>query len=532
MGYAVKHSTSNVNDTFRKGNVVLGVSSDGYEDTDTSGLYAGIPPVAGKHNIVVTSATEDPDFYVVDDDGLILLSRNLGQEVDNVNDALLFLSQQDNLAFVDQLPNDTITDGLVLSLDASNLSSYPTTGSTWYDLSGNNNSGSLVNGASYSNEAITFDGVDDYVSYPTITFDNTTFTTEALISLPGPLDTSNRRIIFGSARYWEFSNFSTILMRFNAEGTSTFVNIGGHSVELNKPFLHHLVKKPGNIYESYINGELMSTKTPPFTSYPDIEITSNTSIEHYYSWLGSAGGRQFNGNFYSAKIYNKNLSQSEILQNYYGGNIVTDGLVFAVDAGNLVSYESGSTTAYSMTGSYSASLDNGVGFRQDNGGVFYFDGSDDIITGPNINPPSITVEVWKKWTTVSDDWLITNQVAPTDSSKGYYIRIDSPSYDMRFYAGTGPSARVVATTIELNKWYHVVGNIDANSTNLYVNGELVSTTSGGTIDYTGVQGLTIGADNTNQRDTPGPVGPIRIYDRALTADEVLQNYNAQKARFI
>jgi hypothetical protein len=214
----------------------------------------------------------------------------------------------------------------------------------------------------------------------------------------------------------------------------------------------------------------------------------------------------------------------------YSPKIVTDGLVFAVDAANTKSYPGSGTTIYDLSGNgNNGTLTNGPTFDSD--GYITFDGSDDVIIGPNINPPSITVEVWKKWTTVSDDWLITNQVSPTDSSKGYYIRIDSPSYDMRFYAGTGGSAKIVATTIELNKWYHVVGNIDANSTNLYVNGELVSTTSGGIIDYTGVQGLTIGADNTNQRNTPGPVGPIKIYDRALTAQEVLQNYNSLKSRF-
>ena len=211
--------------------------------------------------------------------------------------------------------------------------------------------------------------------------------------------------------------------------------------------------------------------------------------------------------------------------------IVSSGLIMYLDAGNSNSYDGG-TTWYDLSGEgNNVTLTNGPVYSSDNDGLMVFDGLDDIGIGPNINPPSITIDVWKKWTTVSDDWLITNQVAPTDSSKGYYIRIDSPSYAMRFYAGTGPSARVVATTINLNEWYHVVGNIDANSTNLYVNGVLVSTTSGGVIDYTGVQGLTIGADNTNQRDTPGPIGPIRIYDRALTAEEVLQNFNAQKSRF-
>jgi hypothetical protein len=73
----------------------------------------------------------------------------------------------------------------------------------------------------------------------------------------------------------------------------------------------------------------------------------------------------------------------EIIQNYYGGPIVTDGLVLAVDAGNLVSYERGSTTTYSLTGSFTGSLQNGTGFSSNNGGAWSFDGTDDYITFGN-----------------------------------------------------------------------------------------------------------------------------------------------------
>jgi len=60
-----------------------------------------------------------------------------------------------------------ITDGLVLNLDAAKRDSYPGSGTTWYDLSGNGNNGTLTNGPTYTgvskDAAIVFDGVDDYV---------------------------------------------------------------------------------------------------------------------------------------------------------------------------------------------------------------------------------------------------------------------------------------------------------------------------------------------------------------------------------
>lgn len=61
-----------------------------------------------------------------------------------------------------------VTDGLKLWLDASNLSSYPGTGTTWFDLSGNGNNGTMVNGVVPLSNAMQFDGVDDYVDFGNI----------------------------------------------------------------------------------------------------------------------------------------------------------------------------------------------------------------------------------------------------------------------------------------------------------------------------------------------------------------------------
>jgi hypothetical protein len=62
-----------------------------------------------------------------------------------------------------------VTSGLVLCLDAANKVSYPSTGTAWYDLSGNANTSTLINGPTFSgmnSGVIVFDGTDDYVSMP------------------------------------------------------------------------------------------------------------------------------------------------------------------------------------------------------------------------------------------------------------------------------------------------------------------------------------------------------------------------------
>ena len=61
-----------------------------------------------------------------------------------------------------------VTDGLKLYLDASNPASYPGTGTTWFDLSGNGNNGTMVNGVVPLSNAMQFDGVNDYVTAPVL----------------------------------------------------------------------------------------------------------------------------------------------------------------------------------------------------------------------------------------------------------------------------------------------------------------------------------------------------------------------------
>jgi hypothetical protein len=78
MGYVIRHSTGSINNARKKGNVAFGVSSDGYNKTSVSGLYNGVPPVAGKHNLVRVSSTDDPDFYALSNAELINFANQLG----------------------------------------------------------------------------------------------------------------------------------------------------------------------------------------------------------------------------------------------------------------------------------------------------------------------------------------------------------------------------------------------------------------------------------------------------------------------
>jgi hypothetical protein len=444
-----------------------------------------------------------------------------------------------------------VTDGLIYLSDAKFLASYPTTQSIWYNLNGNGTiSGSLINSVAFNSQigVFNFDNTDDQIIILGPDYNALALSGNFTIIITGKktqYGTGGNNV--GNSTLFQgvnngYDNGWRILETHNGTPGTSYslphtIQIGlpdifsGRAVSdtVYRPFFYAFSFTNGNTGLAFLNGYTSqganSYKGSSSPNYGNIGFNGGFGVGRWGGYIGKT------------LIYNRGLSLNEINQNYYGGPIVTNGLVFAVDAGNIVSYESGSTTTYSLTGSFTGSLENGVGYLPSNGGVFNFDGVDDIIRSQNVNPSEITLEIWKKWTLISDDWLLTNTVSTvTDTTYGYYMRIDSPSTTFTVYFGIGSGAnRAIAyTPTLLNEWTHVVATYDpiTEGAKLYWNGVLVGTNTGtGAIDYTGVQGLTIGAANDLSRGTPGPVGPVRIYNRALTAQEIAQNFNAQRSRF-
>lgn len=542
--YSVKYSTTTPTGSLRKGNAVINIAQDNDGPTSTTGYYNGFPVPDGGYLVIQTNNGSSPAYFpCAGDNEIVNLARNkYGQTaITQARDAVEYFANLNDVWVLTSIPDEIVTQDLQLYIDPKVPSSYPATGTGALDLSGNGASGRLNNGVAFDSTSKTFifDGADDFIDGPLPAPPTAPFTLEIV----GRFDQATRN---------PYEYFGAV---GNADGNYTMASISKIGTQSPYSGQHgHLYCYVGTndlsgtdlpvTGSEYYHVTVQALEEPPFIriwrnnvegnfvvgEIPSQPINGATARFWYGTWSNSTWW--LDGNIGSYKYYDRALTETERLQNYFGGKIVTDGLIFAIDPSNLVSYDGNSTITYSMTGSYTGSLQNGVDYRTDNGGVFYFDGGDDIIRSQNINPSAITVEIWKKWTTVSDDWLVTNQTTdPTDSTKGYYIRIDSPSYALRWYAGTTSGVKVAATTINLNEWYHVVGMTDTNGTKLYLNGIEVGSDAGGVIDYTGVQGLTIGAANDTSRATPGPVGPVRIYDRALTPEEVAQNFEAQKSKF-
>jgi hypothetical protein len=228
--------------------------------------------------------------------------------------------------------------------------------------------------------------------------------------------------------------------------------------------------------------------------------------------------------------------------NYNSGSIITNGLVLCLDAANSKSYPGSGTTWTDLSGTgNTGTLENGPTFDSANGGSIAFDGSDDYASIAHSDslslPTALTLSIW-----------FYSGTAPGNIAylKG---RTDADNYNpyltfSGLYGWTGPNGRAFYTPsagfIQNNTWYNlVVSHTSGNTPNVYRNGVLSTSYT-----FTEGDGTRALGTNTNQvginADIPrgtiesfnGRVASIQLYNRALSATEITQNYNALKSRYI
>ena len=163
------------------------------------------------------------------------------------------------------------------------------------------------------------------------------------------------------------------------------------------------------------------------------------------------------------------------------------------------------------------------------GGALTFDGTDDFINLPTLNNDSgeVTVEVvFKQDTITGDDRILMNN----NWWGPYSLWIRETNQRLYWITGTSSTSRttISATGYTTGNWYHVVGVRRDGFQGLYVNGTLVaSSTSTVTMGSTASSTPKISSGGTFD----GKIPVAKVYDLALSADEVQQNYNAYKNRF-
>ena len=228
--------------------------------------------------------------------------------------------------------------------------------------------------------------------------------------------------------------------------------------------------------------------------------------------------------------------------------IVTDGLVLCLDAGNPKSYPGSGTTWTDLSGNgNNGTLTNGPTYSSANGGSVSFDGSDDYISMPFetiLNDCSI--EIWFKATSTRSYQYLLSIGNEVDYSYSFSLDINDPDSSgfaqtmWVFWNSGGSPYSVIPKTGTYgdwndSTWRHYVFT-RSSTTNHYMNGSLVTNVSRSgdqTTQFGNGSGykLKIGVSHVNWAYFPGNISSVKIYNRALTAAEVQQNFNATRSRY-
>ena len=216
---------------------------------------------------------------------------------------------------------DIIEDGLVLALDAANTKSYPGSGTTWYDLSGNGNNGTLTNGPTFDSGnqgSIDFDGTNDYVN---IGIDKSCNRFTADFAVSAWVNRSSTGGTYGNiiGDYYTNTTSNALEWQILISNTAqlTLYNVTGGYIIQNassgfsaNTWINVVVSRIGSTITMYANTNSIGTATNT-TTFGSATGNLNIGID------GNNSSEPFTGNIASVLIYkNKGLTITEVLQNY------------------------------------------------------------------------------------------------------------------------------------------------------------------------------------------------------------------------
>ena len=222
-------------------------------------------------------------------------------------------------------------------------------------------------------------------------------------------------------------------------------------------------------------------------------------------------------------------------------SIVTSGLVMCLDAANPRSYPGSGTIWYDVSSTNNnGTLTNGPVNTSGVNGYFTFDGVDDYVNVTNgmnslVGTSTVTFSAWIYRTSAPAYWagIISNKVNVTD---GICLLVNPDSKIFWQYDGgtSGVYAIYGGATLATNTWYNIAGVYDSVGLKTYLNGVLNDSAAdaGKSIASAGNMNITIGAQDSGPGGPfPGRIAQCSVYNRSLSATEMLQNFNALRGRY-
>ena len=340
--------------------------------------------------------------------------------------------------------SNIVTDGLILHLDAGDSNSYSGSGNTWYDISGNDNHGTL-NGPSFTNTGLkhfVFNGSDDVASLNLSNYPNLTF------------------------EFWFYDN--------RTSGQRDLLTYNGNSGSFTFNNMNHFRTDGNGLHAAKFPTSLISNQWVRFVYVKNTKIYINNSVtniqqgsDRTYGQLriGDARsdvGQHWNGKIAVVRIYDRNLTDQEISKNYevfdkvvnnnqqLGTSTSTTSVDEEVSVGTLVA---NLTATDSDTTSFTFSLVSGNGTNDRNNSSFTISGTQ-LLVGGNIDyetTPSLNIYVQASDGTNTFSKALTVNVndinePPTISSSS--IASDNTSVSVIFseavFGGTAQSTATLA----------------------------------------------------------------------------------------
>lgn len=223
--------------------------------------------------------------------------------------------------------------------------------------------------------------------------------------------------------------------------------------------------------------------------------------------------------------------------------IPISGLVFHIDAAQLRSYGGSGTdwTDIATSTTRTGSLVNGAAYTSSAGGAISFDGANDYATFGDIldqGTSDFTIGAWVKVQATASIQFIVAKRENAGAFNGYELRLSNTGIPTMILDGaTSAPNRFATTSITTNTWRHVTGvyNISGNALNIYIDGTLNNGTSAGNPNTAGSVDNAIDFQLGRRQDgfqLKGFISSVVVYNRAITATEVLTLYNATKTRYV
>jgi hypothetical protein len=434
-------------------------------------------------------------------------------------------------------PINLISDGLVLRLDAANIKSYEGSGTLFKDLTSNLSDFTLVGSPTFNtNGFFTFNGTSQYASR----VNTSSLKPTTAISLEQWLNADNWNAGTSS------SNYKCALSCTQGGGYShniwngtfnSYIYAGGRylvpsaSVSSFTGWHHFVTTFDGQYAKLFIDGNLANTvdygsanTTMTYASnsiFLGAEAGASTSPEGYY-WQGKIA---------TTSIYNKALSAAEVAQNYNNTKVryslIQDGLMV-----NLINPSSSGTTWTDFSGNGNNATLNGNPTYTSTYGGGYTTSSSSYISVPYNLPNTFTVSVactmnpTSYWATLwgNESW---------SAGKGFLAYLLSSS-TLNFGSPTGLASISLSGINTVHIWDFVA---NGTSYTLYRDGVSISTgtftaPSGG-LSTTGLYfGARHGNAGTSYTDPcPGTYYSMRVYNRALSADEINTNFTVLRGNY-